>query len=254
MGCSARTAASLERAASWLNCPSSTSPADAAAGADVVLLAVQDEAVEAVCASLAASGALGRGVRVLHTAGSLGLGVLRPAAEAGARVLAVHPLQTVPDIPRGLERLPGSWYGITCDDEDRTWAASLVEALGGRPLWVPEERRPLYHAAASMASNYLVTLAAMVERLWGEREPFLPLMAATLANLGDLPPRDALTGPVVRGDLATVARNLAALAGTAPELLPAYRCLATETVALAEAGGLPQRAAAELRLLLAAEG
>lgn len=251
VACSSRSGSSLERAAHWLRCASTSDPAEAAAAADRVLIAVPDDIVERVCGALARNGGIRPGVYVVHTAGSLGPEALAPAVDAGARALAVHPLQAVPDVERGLGRLPGSWYGITCDEDLYPWAAGLVSGIGGRPLPVPAERRVLYHAAAVIASNFLVTLAAMAGDIWGEVDPYLPLLAGTVANLDHLGPLGALTGPVVRGDAGTIRRHLEALHDAAPGVEAAYRALTAQAVRLAEAAGrLSGEAAEGIRELL----
>ena len=245
-GCSARSASSLELAARWLGCPGTTAPAHAVAGADAVIISVPDDALEAVAGKL--KSAIAAGTHVIHTAGSFGLAPLSILAAKGAITLAAHPLQSIPDVESGLARVPGSWFGVTCSDDRKTWAGSFVEALGGNPLWISEDDRTLYHAAAVMASNYLVVLAALVQETGFEVGPYLPLMRGTLANVESLGPAVALTGPVARGDAGTVSRHLAVLP---PTVRPAYRTLALEALRTALAAGrIEESAAAAIENLL----
>jgi len=246
VGCSARSASSLERAARWLGCPGTTAPAHAVDGADAVIVSVPDDALEAVAAKLKST--IKAGTYVIHTAGSFGVAPLSLLADLGAITLAAHPLQSIPDVEAGVARVPGSWFGVTCSDDLKTWAGSFVESMGGRPLWIAEGDRTLYHAAAVIASNYLVVLAALVQETGLEVGPYIPLMQGTLSNVSAMGPAIALTGPVARGDVGTVSRHLAAL----PEdVRPAYRVLASAALRTALAGGrIEKNAAAAIEKIL----
>ncbi|XTZ13821.1 DUF2520 domain-containing protein [Micromonospora echinospora] len=209
---------------------------------DLLLVAVPDDALAAVVTGLAESGVLRPGQVVAHTSGAHGLGVLAPAAEVGARPLALHPAMTFTGTPDDLDRLPGVSYGVTAPPELRALAARLVADLGGVPEWIAEPDRPLYHAALAHGANHLVTLvneAADRLRDAGVDEParvLAPLLRAALENalrLGD----DALTGPVSRGDAGTVARHVDRLAATAPDSVGAYLALARRTADRAIAAG-----------------
>jgi predicted short-subunit dehydrogenase-like oxidoreductase (DUF2520 family) len=206
-------------------------------GAGRVLLCVPDDAITEVCARIAAS----RPRLVGHVSGATGLDALSPATENGAAVFSLHPLQTFADEGTPVEGTPAAIAGS--DDEALSFARSLAESLGMRPFEVPEESRAAYHAAAAMASNLLVALeesaAELVKRIGIDdaRELLAPLVLRTAANWAERGPA-ALTGPIARGDRATVERHRAALAETAPELLPMYDALAerAEAVARQEAG------------------
>ncbi|MFF0228786.1 Rossmann-like and DUF2520 domain-containing protein [Micromonospora sp. NPDC005254] len=214
----------------------------ARAAADLLLIAVPDDALAGVIADLADRGALHPGQVVAHTSGAHGLAVLAPAAAVGARPLALHPAMTFTGTPDDLPRLAGISYGVTAPADLRPLAARLVTDLGGVPEWVAEADRPLYHAALAHGANHLVTLVnEATDRLRdaGVARPekvLAPLLRAALENalrLGD----DALTGPVSRGDAGTVERHLARLAATAPESVPAYLALARRTADRAIAAG-----------------
>ena len=210
--------------------------------ADFVLLAVPDDVLRPLVAGLADTDTWRAGQLVAHTSGAHGIGVLDPAAARDVAALALHPAMTFTGRPEDLDRLEGVPFGVTALDELRPVAESLVLEMGGEPVWVPEPARPLYHAALTIASNHLVTLvndAVSVLDGAGVAEParlLAPLLSASLDNvlrLGDA----ALTGPVSRGDAATVAAHVRALADGAPDALTAYRAMALRTAERARATG-----------------
>ena len=246
--------ASRDRAAALLPGTALVPPADVVAAADLVLLAVPDDALADLVAALAP--ALRPGQLVAHTSGRHGLAVLEPAARAGALPLALHPVLPFSGTAADLDRLVGASVGVTCPDRLRDVAQSLVDDLGGRVEWVPEERRALWHAALAHAANHLTTLvnsSADLLREAGAQRPDLvlgPLVETALA--GSLSRGDAaLTGPVARGDAGTVRAHLDVLAAVAPEVLPAYVAMARLTADRALAAGVldVRRAGALLEVL-----
>lgn len=215
---------------------------DVVALSDFVLLSVPDDVLRPLVAGLAETGTWRVGQLVAHTSGAHGIGVLDPAAARGVLALALHPVMTFTGRPEDLDRLLGSAFGVTALDELRAVAEALVVEMGGEPVWVPEAARPLYHAALTIASNHLVTLvndALGVLAGAGVTEPSrlaAPLLSASLDNvlrLGDA----ALTGPVVRGDVATIAAHVATLHREAPEVLPSYVAMARRTAERARTSG-----------------
>lgn len=219
-------------------------PGEAAAVAELVLIGTPDDVIEPMAETLASAAAVGAGTWVAHLSGSLGLEVLRPVLDVGARVLAIHPLQTFPDVDSALERLPACAIAITANDEEGyVLGERLASDLGGVPFRLANELRPIYHAAAVFASNYLVTASAIAESLFaaaGVPDParaMAPLQRATLDNIERLGAARALTGPAVRGDAGTIRRNLEALEQHAPELIASYVAMARATLDLAERSG-----------------
>ena len=139
-----------------------------------------------------------------------------------------------PEIPEAVAGAGAAVAGST--SEALAFAHGLAAQLGMRPVEIADEDRAAYHAAASLASNFLVTLEAAAERLLGhDRELLVPLVRATVDNWAALGPERALTGPIARGDGATVDRQRAAIADRAPDLLPLFDALADQTRALAGA-------------------
>lgn len=193
-------------------------------GAEIVVLCVPDGAIAP------AARAIKPGRLVGHCSG---LSTLAPLAPHEA--FSMHPLMTV------AGNASVSFAGAGCavagsTERARTVAIALTERLLMKPFTVADADRDVYHAAASMASNYLVTLEAAAERLGAiagvDRELLLPLVRAAVENWARVGARRALTGPIARGDLATAERQQAAVASRAPELVPLWNALASATHAL----------------------
>jgi predicted short-subunit dehydrogenase-like oxidoreductase (DUF2520 family) len=239
---SAASAASLRRVERDLPGTPVLRPEQVVAGSDLVLLTVPDDVLSGLVAGLAATGAPLAGRLVAHTSGRHGLAVLEPATRAGALPIALHPVMTFTGRPDDASKITGISFGVTAPEQLRPAAEVLVIEMGGDPVFIAEEMRPLYHAALAGASNYLVTLVNQAGDLLsaaGVADPARmlgPLLSATLDNalrLGDT----ALTGPVARGDADTVAGHIAALQAVAPQALPAYLALARLTADRALASG-----------------
>ncbi len=225
-------------------------PTAVARSCDLLLLTVPDDMLANVVTMLSASGAIRPGQYVVHTSGKHGTTVLEPAARLGARVLAMHPAMTFTGTDVDLARLPGCVFGVTAGEGTRGLAETLVADLGGRTVWVEEDRRTLYHAGLAHGANHLVTLVAQAMdllRASGADDPagtLRPLLTAALDNAlsyGDA----ALTGPIVRGDVETVRAHVADIAATSPETLESYVVMARATANRAVLDGrlLPIRAA-----------
>ena len=231
-------------------------PTDVARASGLLLLTVPDDMLGNVVSTLAGAGAIRPGQYVVHTSGRHGLAVLEPARLLGAHVVAMHPAMTFTGTAVDLPRLAGCVFGVTADDADRELTESLVTDLGGRAMWVPEERRTLYHAGLAHGANHLVTLVAEAMEILsaaGAEDPaatLRPLLTAALDNAlddGDA----ALTGPIVRGDVETVRAHVADLRATAPHTLPSYLAMARATLGRAVTDGrlLPIRATKMLGVL-----
>lgn len=221
-----------------------TDPADGVKGAKVVFVTVPDRALHGVAEAIGRR-RLGRGHFLVHTSGAHPAGVLRARGTEKARLLSLHPLQTIAD-PAEADRLVGAVWGIEGDDEAIPLGMELVRALAGTPIRIPAGAKPLYHAAATVASNYAVALAGVALRLF--MEAGLPqgealqavgsLMDGAAVNVRRLGVHWALTGPIERGDAATVRSHLEAIArGKAEERLRLegiYRVLGLETLRIVE--------------------
>ena len=185
---------------------------------DGVVIAVPDGAVAEIAAALEGSG-LPIAVPVLHTAGALSLDVLDPLASRGHPVGSVHALAAVSDPVLGAGRLVGASFGIEGSGAAAALAERIVQACDGRLLRVKPGGKPLYHAAAVFAANYAVALLAVGERLMSQagiepeaaRRALAGLAAGAVENTAANGPAAALTGPVSRGDDATIRLHLSRL-------------------------------------------
>lgn len=241
--------ASHRRMAALLPGVANEKPSLVARACDLLLLTVPDDMLANVVAMLAASGSIHEGQYVVHSSGRHGLAVLEPATALGARPIALHPAMTFTGTGIDLERLSGCAFGLTAGAAERAFAESLVADLGGRPTWVPEEMRTLYHAGLAHGANHLVTLVTEAMEMLaaaGADDPastLRPLLTAALDNAltqGDA----ALTGPIVRGDINTIRAHLDDIAANAPQTLSSYVAMARATLARVVTDGrlLPIRA------------
>ncbi|AXK39693.1 Rossmann-like and DUF2520 domain-containing protein [Crenobacter cavernae] len=222
--------------------------------AELTLIAVPDARIADVATALAGR-AFPPGALAFHASGAGEVGLLAPLAARGVAVGCLHPAYSFAEPARAVAGFAGTPCAIDGDDAVVARLTTLAEAVGGQPFRLAPGGKAAYHAALSVASNYLVTLADLAGRL--ARDAGVPdaavagligpLMRQTLDNALTLGPAAALTGPIVRGDAGTVARHLAVL--SAGDDAAAYRVLGRLTLALAS--GRPDAAAhAALRVLL----
>jgi predicted short-subunit dehydrogenase-like oxidoreductase (DUF2520 family) len=252
--------ASRRRIAELLPGTANEKPSVVARSCDLLLLTVPDDMLPNVVAMLSASGAIHEGQYVVHTSGRHGLAVLDAAKAVGARPVALHPAMTFTGTAVDLGRLSGCVFGLTAEPGERAFTEALVADLGGRPMWVAEEMRSLYHAGLAHGANHLVTLVSQAMELLaaaGADDPagtLRPLLTAALDNALDQGD-SALTGPIVRGDVNTVVAHLADITANAPHTLPSYVALARATLDRVVTDGrlLPIRAAKIQQVLDAAE-
>ena len=230
------------------------SPAAVAKGAALVIVAVPDRAITATVAQVRWCA----GTAVVHTSGGTPVAALDSAYQQGAEIGGWHPLKSFAGRDADAD-LRGITFAIEADPPLRETLHALTEAVGGAPLELRADDRALYHASAVLASNALVALLARAASLWtplgrsrGEAlRALLPLVQGTVQNLESLGLPAALTGPVERGDVTTVAGHLAALATAAPAVADVYALLSRGMLALAEEkGGIEKQNATALTALL----
>lgn len=217
------------------------SAAEAASYADAVLITVSDDLIATVCRTIVQEGGVKAGSKVVHMSGAGGLDLLSAAREFGCPVASIHPIQSFADVDGAIANIPGSTFGVTAEDEIRDWAVALVKDLKGIPLFITEKDKPLYHAAACMASNYLTTLIHTVETIYHHFgldskqavNAFWPLINGTLKNIEAQGTVQALTGPIARGDVETIRKHVRSLQSELPDLLEAYCIMGELTVGIA---------------------
>jgi predicted short-subunit dehydrogenase-like oxidoreductase (DUF2520 family) len=223
--------------------------------AALVLITTPDDTIGSVAGQLARDGGIGSEQVVLHVSGLLDRLALHALADTGAGLGSFHPLQSIADPETAPDRLAGAWAGLEGDDRALQAGERLATTLRMRPVRLAPGGKTAYHAGAVFASNFVVVLAAVAQSLARQAgvpasdaaELYLPLMRGTMANL-PLGPAAALTGPIRRGDEATVRAHLAALS---PDQRRLYRDLGAEALKLARADGLESEAAAAVERALA---
>jgi predicted short-subunit dehydrogenase-like oxidoreductase (DUF2520 family) len=205
------------------------------AASDLTLLTVPDDAILPLAASLATTSLSMAGKGIVHTSGTYDVEALRVLAEKGANVGSLHPAFPFADVATAMDGLPGAVFALEAKDEHlRERLLELVAALDGQALAIRVGGKVLYHAALVIASNYLVTLYALAERLLvslgAERDAadaaLNPLVAATVENIRKQGIPSALTGPLTRADVGTVEAHLRALKQVDRQAAAAYRQLA----------------------------
>jgi len=180
-----------------------------------------------------------------HTSGAINSTILDALTQKGAHVASIHPLQVFADPEKALETLPGIYYAIEGSDKAMRLAVQMVGHLQGKLLLIPTGRKVLYHIAGVFVANYLMVLIDIALQIMddlGETpedayEAFLPLMVGALQNVEALGVTDSLTGPISRGDAATIQRHLEALGQLRPEIRAIYQTLGKEAVRIALRGG-----------------
>ncbi len=236
-----RAVASAEVAALRTGSPAGTDNAVAAAMGGIVLVTVNDDAIASVVADAAEKGAFRPGQTVVHMSGALPLAVLEPAARAGANVGCIHPLQSFATFEDASRLIRGSTFGVTSGPGAGEVLEALVGVLGGRSVTVGDGDKAIYHAAAVVASNYLVAIEDLAAQLLVQAgfdqdsavRALQPLVSGTAENIRTLGTTAALTGPIVRGDVATVRSHIEALSALSGDELQLYRALGRRTLAIA---------------------
>lgn len=222
----------------------------------VLICAVPDDAIAPLARALSATGAIRPEQIVLHLSGSLDQRALSALAPCGAALGSLHPLQTLVEPERAPDHLRGAWAAVEGDPRAIAIAERLAQDIGLHPFRLLPEQKALYHAGAVFASNYFVVVEAVAQRLleragldrndaWAA---LAPLVRGTFENLTRGGPEAAITGPVLRGDVATLTRHVEALPDTERLL---YRELGRVVLDLARRRGLPAETIVRLERTLA---
>lgn len=225
---------------------------------NVVILAVRDDAITPLAASLDTARAIGERHVVLHLSGSQGQEALGPLVSSRAALGSLHPLQTIVEPELTPARLKGAWAAVEGMPRAVQTGEQIAQRLGMRPFTIATKAKAIYHAGAVFASNYLVVVEAMAQRLLRHAglsdadawSALRPLVEGTFENLSRHEPREALTGPVVRGDTATIMRHIDALAVDDAKL---YRALGRAALELAQKQGMNEKTADKVADALATD-
>lgn len=236
-----RSPASAQQACAFIGAGREASSFDDLRHADVYLIAAGDDQIAACCNALAAAGKLQPGSIVFHCSGALSSLELASASALGAAVASIHPIRSFASPQLVADSFAGTWCGSEGDIAALAILGPAFEAIGAQLVTIEREQKTLYHAAAVFASNYLVTLIDVAQQAYVAAgiAPELalkliqPLLSESAANAFRLGPAAALTGPIARGDLATVARQSQALQQWQPQLAGLYDQFAGVTTELA---------------------
>jgi len=255
---SSRTRCSAENLAQKLKgCRAVESNQKVADIADIVFITTPDSVIPDIAAQLQWH----RGQSVVHCSGADSTESLEPARQTGANTGVFHPLQTFASVKQALSNLPGSTFAIEAQEPLLSTLKEMAKTLECQWIELKAGDKVIYHAAAVIASNYLVTLVKLADDLWQTfgipREQatraLLPLLKGTLNNIENVGIPQSLTGPIARGDTGTVKKHLAALQKEAPDVLSTYCELGLQTIPMAQAKGkIDEDKADELRAILKA--
>ncbi|MCL4439624.1 MAG: DUF2520 domain-containing protein [Firmicutes bacterium] len=240
-----RSLSSARRLAEQLAAEVVHHPAEAARAAEMVFITTTDREIGPAATLIARQGGCRPGQIIIHTSGALASDILAPVRQQGARAVSLHPLQAFASLESAKENLPGSCFALEGDEQALPQAVELVNDLQGRYFVIKAEDKPLYHAAAVTASNYLVSLIHLSVSIYRElgldeeqaMAALFPLIQGTLNNIARSGPTQALTGPVARGDGTTLRGHIKALKKMDWRTRKAYGTLGLYTVGVAVENG-----------------
>ena len=215
------------------------------AEADIYLIATPDDQIARCCEQLAASGLVKPGVVVFHCSGALPSAVLAPAAAGGALTASIHPVRSFASPEQVALSFAGTWCGVEGDKAALAVLRPLFTRIGAKLVDIDPAAKTVYHAAAVFACNYLVTLLDVAVQAYGHAgiardvamQMMAPLVHKTVDQAFAAGTPAALSGPIARGDMETVARQQAAVSAWDADKGELYALLAKETLALAQRRG-----------------
>jgi len=236
-------------------CRAFNSNQEVADTAELIFITTPDDAI----ASVASQMQWHAGQSVVHCSGADSTDILEPARRMGAQVGVFHPLQTFASVSQAIENMPGSTFVIEAEEPLLSILKDMANALGGSWVELKASDKVIYHAAAVIASNYMVTIVKLATDLWQTfaipphqaTQALLPLLRGTINNIDTIGIPQCLTGPIARGDTGTIKKHLKALQKIAPAVLSTYRELGLQTIPIALAKGrINQQQAQELQAIL----
>ncbi|MDF2531972.1 MAG: hypothetical protein K0Q65_1553 [Clostridia bacterium] len=212
-----------------------------AGDADLIFITTSDDQIENVVAQLCSNSSLRPGQLIIHMSGALPSTILSPTKAFGCFVYSLHPLQAFADVDKSVSDLSNTYFCLEGDEERISILEDILIACKNAYFKLRPEQKTLYHASACMLSNYLVTLIhnslLLMEDIQIDNSTafmaMLPLMDSTILNVLELGTKAALTGPIARGDISTVKKQLEAISSSSKDQLKLYSCMAKETLKLA---------------------
>ncbi len=252
---SSRTQTSAEKLAQAISGCHAVNKQAVADAADFIFITTPDGVIPLVATEVNWH----RGQSVVHCSGADSTDILEPARRSGAQVGAFHPLQTFASVKQAIDNIPGSTFALEAEEPLLTTLKNMANALNGHWIELKAGDKVIYHAAAVVACNYMVTLIKLATDLWQTfnvptqqaTEALMPLLQGTLKNINNVGIPQCLTGPIARGDTGTIKKHLNALAKVAPAVLSTYCELGLQTIPVALGKGrINQQQAEELRKIL----
>jgi predicted short-subunit dehydrogenase-like oxidoreductase (DUF2520 family) len=257
---SSRSQTSAERLARVVDgCHVFNSNQGVADNAELIFVTTPDDAIASVISQIQWH----PGQSVVHCSGADSTDILQPAKQFRAQVGVFHPLQTFASVKQAIENIPGSTFAVEAEEPLLRTLKDMATALNGHWVELKASDKVIYHAAAVIACNYLVTLVKLATDLWQTfgvpphqaTRALLPLLKGTIHNIDTVGIPQCLTGPIARGDIGTVRKHLDALNKAAPNLLSTYRELGLQTIPIAVAKGrINREQAQELQAILEQTG
>ena len=228
---------------------------DVADSAELIFITTPDDAIASVVSQIRWR----TGQSVVHCSGANSTDILQSAKRLGCQVGVFHPLQTFASMEQAIENMPGSTFALEAEEPLLNTLKEMATALDGNWVELKAGDKVIYHVAAVIAGNYLVTLVKLATDLWQTfaipphqaTQALLPLLRGTINNIDTIGIPQCLTGPIARGDTGTINKHLKALQKIAPALLSTYRELGLQTIPIALAKGrINQQQAQELEAIL----
>jgi predicted short-subunit dehydrogenase-like oxidoreductase (DUF2520 family) len=252
---SSRGKTSARHLAQLINCRASDNNQGVVDAAELVFITTPDDVIATVVNEVQWH----TGQSAVHCSGADSTQSLETARKAGAQVGVIHPLQTFASAKEAIDNMPGSTFALEAEEPLLTTLKEVATVLGGHWIELAAKDKVIYHAAAVIACNYLVTLVKLATDLWQTFnippqeavQALLPLVRGTIHNLETVGIPQCLTGPVARGDTGTIKKHIEALQNVAPAMLSTYRELGLQTIPIALAKGrINQEQAQELQEIM----
>ena len=251
-----RTRAAAEKLAGTMaSCKAYDTAQSVADNAELVFITTPDDAIDKVAGQVKWN----KGNSVVHCSGAGSLDILKPAEQAGAKIGAIHPLQSFANVRQAIENIPGSTFAIEGSGPIIDLLKEIATALNSKAIELGAGNKVLYHAAAVMACNYFVTLMKLATDIWqgfgvnsnDAIQALSPLVQGTVNNIINVGLPDCLTGPIARGDVGTINKHIQAFSEKMPEMQKIYCELGLKTIPIGTAKGtLNSEKAEELKKIL----